>query len=252
MTLQIFDSKQFDDNASKINDLTTAFQRDGAVVINGIFGNEELERYRSAAEEFSLKRRDGEPRYSPFIHIQRERPEYATLVRDKRLVQYVELLLGSSAEMIQAMFYYKAPGHLGFTKHQDNYYCEVKPPEAMVVAWVAIDDADEENGCLYVYPGSHREPILPVRDLVDPGVGKQSNSFNERDRESIMPRAYPSSIMPVTAGGVGFMHCHLVHESGTNLSESRFRRSVVMDYIRTGAPFRPGNSAQRYRFNLYT
>ena len=121
----------------------------------------------------------------------------------------------------------------------------------MVVAWVAIDDADDENGCLYVYPGSQHEPILPVRDLVDPGLGKQSSSFNERDRESIMPSSYTPRIMRVPAGGVGFMHCHLVHESGTNLSKTRFRRSAVMDYIRVGAPFRPGNSAQRYRFNLY-
>jgi ectoine hydroxylase-related dioxygenase (phytanoyl-CoA dioxygenase family) len=31
-------------------------------------------------------------------------------------------------------------------------------------AWMALEDADEENGCLWVDPGSHNEPIYSPVD----------------------------------------------------------------------------------------
>lgn len=251
MKLMSVDIDELHENSDKLVDLRRAFVADGAVIVTGVVDKDAIGRLQSGAEIFSDARQDGEKKYAPFIHIQRERDEYRELVRNKNLVQFVELLLGAPAEMIQAMLYYKPPGYLGFNKHQDNFFCEVDPPDAMVVAWVAVDEADEENGCLYVYPGTHREPVLPMRAVRDPGVGKQSTNFNERDHEAVVPEKYKRVIARVPEGGVAFMHSHLVHESGSNLSTTRFRRAVAIDYIRMNAPFRPGNSAKRYRFNLY-
>lgn len=251
MPLKTFASSDLIENPIALREFREAFLDAGGIVVTGIVPQERIDVLRESAEAFSAERRDGEMQYSPFIHIQREREEYANLVRDRNLVQYVELLLGSPAELIQAMLYFKPPGYLGFNKHQDNFFCEVDPPESMIVAWVAVDDADEENGCLAVYPGTHHEPILPVRQIDDPGTGRQSSNFNERYQESLVPDRYMPELMKVPAGGVAFMHSHLVHESGRNSSENRFRRAVAIDYIRMGAPFRPGNSAKRYRFSLY-
>ena len=43
--------------------------------------------------------------------------------------------------------------------HQDNFFL-LAEPATCIAAWTPLDDTDEENGCLRVVPGSHREPII--------------------------------------------------------------------------------------------
>ena len=40
--------------------------------------------------------------------------------------------------------------------HQDNGYGTLEPPDDLTV-WIALDDTDARNGCLWVLPGSHRD-----------------------------------------------------------------------------------------------
>ena len=47
-----------------------------------------------------------------------------------------------------------------FPWHQDNGYASVEPCTNVTV-WVALDDVDECNGCVWVMPGSHLNGILP-------------------------------------------------------------------------------------------
>jgi hypothetical protein len=47
-----------------------------------------------------------------------------------------------------------------FPWHQDNGYVNVDPPTNITI-WMALDDVDEENGCVYVQPRSHELGLLP-------------------------------------------------------------------------------------------
>jgi phytanoyl-CoA hydroxylase len=47
-----------------------------------------------------------------------------------------------------------------FTWHQDNGYVDVAPGTNVTV-WVALDDVDTANGCVWVMPGSHAGGLLP-------------------------------------------------------------------------------------------
>lgn len=42
--------------------------------------------------------------------------------------------------------------------HQDGYYFHLDPCEALTL-WLALDDVDEENGCLHYVAGSHRRGL---------------------------------------------------------------------------------------------
>jgi ectoine hydroxylase-related dioxygenase (phytanoyl-CoA dioxygenase family) len=51
---------------------------------------------------------------------------------------------------------YKPPFKGGPTVwHQDYPYWPVLEPGDLVSAWLALEDADEENGCMSMVPGSH-------------------------------------------------------------------------------------------------
>ena len=46
--------------------------------------------------------------------------------------------------------------HCRHPPHQDLYYFPFRPADKIVAAWTAIEKCDKKNGCLHVYPGSHR------------------------------------------------------------------------------------------------
>ena len=84
--------------------------------------------------------------------------------RNKRLVRCAEILLDGKLDILHSHIDYKPPGSGDFLPHQDNYYNQVEPPDAIIACWVGLEDSDERNGALFMYPKSHQEPILPVRN----------------------------------------------------------------------------------------
>ena len=46
-----------------------------------------------------------------------------------------------------------------FPWHQDNGYVSIEPA-TNVTLWIALDDVDEENGCVWVMPKSHERGLL--------------------------------------------------------------------------------------------
>lgn len=75
----------------------------------------------------------------------------------KRIQGVMESLLCDSPQPYSSMALLKPPeGGVEKPWHQDNAYFNVKPLDAVVGMWVALDRASISNGCLHVLPGWHR------------------------------------------------------------------------------------------------
>ena len=131
-------------------------------------------------------------------------------------------LLGWEPLAVQTMLYFKPPGARGQAVHQDQHYLRAEPGTCMA-AWLALDDADEENGCLEVVTGSHRLPVL-CTESADTTV-----SFT--DVTVPLPEGMGTSPLPMSAGDVLFFHGSLIHGSYPNRSPDRFRRALIGHYI---------------------
>ena len=132
---------------------------------------------------------------------------------------------------MQSMLFVKPPGLPGQAWHQDEHFIPTRD-RSLCGAWVALDDATVDNGCLWVLPGSHTTGVLhPVRahgrpdrydsapeayDATDPGFF----SFDDADMVPV----------PVSAGDVVFFNGHLLHKSLPNVTASMYRRAVVYHY----------------------
>jgi ectoine hydroxylase-related dioxygenase (phytanoyl-CoA dioxygenase family) len=121
----------------------------------------------------------------------------------------------------------RAHGGAGFGAHRDHPYWKgpAEEPHALVTAFVALDDAEADNGPLEVLPGSHRLADVPQR-----ASERVFESF-EIDETRLDTAAMHT--VPLRAGDVVFFGPFLVHRSAANLS-ARDRRALLYTYQRAG------------------
>ncbi len=86
------------------------------------------------------------------------------------ILDRVEDLVGPDIIAWGTHFFCKMPGDPRAVHwHQDASYWPLSPART-VTAWLAIDDADEENACMYFLPGTHSRGRLPFHTPTTPGV----------------------------------------------------------------------------------
>lgn len=128
-----------------------------------------------------------------------------------------------SVKCMQSMFFVKPPEFQGQAWHQDEIYIPTRD-RSLIGAWIAIDDATVENGCLYVLPGSHRTGYLfPQRkhDIEDEwDFAPESFGFDESKKIPV----------EVKAGALVFFNGYLLHCSYKNRSNV-YRRVLVNHYM---------------------
>jgi ectoine hydroxylase-related dioxygenase (phytanoyl-CoA dioxygenase family) len=122
---------------------------------------------------------------------------------------------------------YKPPITGGSTAwHQDHPLWPIIQPADLVSAWVALDDATIENGCMWMVPGSHKwgdhQKYLTSDEQFMP-VHKQPELLPEGAQVKAVP-------FEIKKGQVGYHHSLTWHGSPRNQSE-RKRRAIAVHYM---------------------
>jgi len=127
-----------------------------------------------------------------------------------------------SVKCMQSMLFVKPPGFQGQAWHQDEIYIPTRD-RSLCGAWIAMDDATIENGCLWVVPGSHRSGYLfPQHKHDNPDefdFAPESYGFDEAQEVPV----------EVKKGALVFFNGYLLHRSRKNRSQV-YRRVLVNHY----------------------
>jgi Phytanoyl-CoA dioxygenase (PhyH) len=92
----------------------------------------------------------------------------AAAMRNQQILDTLTSVIGPNVKAMQSMLFVKSEGKPGQAWHQDEHFIPTRD-RSLTAAWIALDDATIENGCLWVIPGSHRRGVLyPDRDQDDP------------------------------------------------------------------------------------
>lgn len=141
------------------------------------------------------------------------------------IVNVLSGIVSPNVKCMQSMLFVKGPGKAGQAWHQDEYYIPTRDC-SLVGAWIAIDDATVDNGCLWIIPGSNKERYIHRR------VDNENKEYADVDtidvshykKEDIIP-------VEVKGGSVVFFNGYTLHSSLKNKTTGSFRMALVNHYM---------------------
>lgn len=141
---------------------------------------------------------------------------------NKKIVDVLTKIVSPNLKCMQSMLFVKGPGKAGQAWHQDEFYIPTRD-QSLVGAWVAIDDATVDNGCLWIIPG--RPGYMMQR------VKNESNEY--ADVDTIDVSKYEAQMIPVEvkSGSVVFFNGYTLHSSLRNKTAHNFRTALVNHYM---------------------
>ncbi len=137
------------------------------------------------------------------------------------ILDAVEQVAGPDLLLIATHIFCKYPsaemgGESFVAWHQDVTYWGLEPPKAFT-AWLAIDDADEDNGAMLILPRSHHLGIL------NHGKSETQGNLLSVNQAIAEDELDPESAVTITlnAGQISLHHGQVVHGSKPNCSSRR-------------------------------
>ena len=236
------------------------FERDGFLIRESVFDHHELEALRAAAERAvhqAYQRSKTGQTYildgkrfvdSGYLTVQFEHtpdsetirviepvheldPLLDALIDNPRIVDPMcDLVDEPKISLWTAKLNLKRPREgSGFGWHQDSPYWlhDSDHVDSLPNVLLAFDDASENNGCLRVIRGSHKDGCLQGTDDGSQlgGFFTDPKKFSESDQVSL----------EVPAGSLVFFSQHSIHGSMPNNSDEP-RRAIIMTYQPAGFP----------------
>ncbi|MCH2114810.1 MAG: phytanoyl-CoA dioxygenase family protein [Pirellulales bacterium] len=211
------------------------FERDGFVVVPQFLTEDEfaeltvnLDRYiRTVVPTLSDADAFYQDKSRPETLKQLQRmgidPFFAAYSNHPRWQAMAEALLGERAEGQDPEWFNKPPAMEHPTPpHQDNYYFKLNPPNVLT-AWLALDQVDQQNGCLRYVVGSHKRGLRShdVTSVLGFSQGITDYGPVDESRE-VVATLQPRDLV--------VHHGETIHRADRNTSVSRNRRAFAVVY----------------------
>lgn len=220
------------------------YQENGFVQIDNVISPNELEELRGALNEClsspaqeSIQTSDSNDLYyrvlNQRVNTWRDHGVMAKFVLHSRFASLAKALSGASGiRLFHDHALLKMPGDSKPTPwHQDYPYWPMKAPDGPawggpLSIWIALDDVDENNGCMMFVPKSHKVGKLTGISLTEP------QDIFEYVRETNAAKEQPV-IIRMKAGSCTFHNGLTFHYAHANIT-SKPRRALAIIYMPDG------------------
>ena len=156
-------------------------------------------------------------------------PEFKKVTCSEKIQELAKSLDVKKPAVVQSMVIFKQPNFGGAVNpHQDSSFLFTSPMRLYGV-WIALEDADIENGCLWFAPGTHMAGITR-RMLRTEKDGRVEMTFEGEEPKTDPEKFVP---VPVKKGGMVVIHGEVVHKSAENKS-SRSRNIFTFHFYDAG------------------
>lgn len=152
-------------------------------------------------------------------------PDFAPLLKESKFSKIAEQILEEKV-VPKILEYFNKPPKIGkpTPPHQDGYYFMLKPAKA-VTMWMALENVDEENGCVRYVRGSHKKGMRTHGRTQTLGFSQGITDFglpDDMDNENAFP-AKPGDLL---------IHDSLtIHRADGNQTSDRTRKALGFIYF---------------------
>lgn len=215
--------------------ISTTFERHGYAAPISVLEEREVSSYRRAYDQLEEIRKangiTGRPTQQHLVH-----KSFWDLATHPRVLEVIQAAIGNDVVLLATGFFSKPAGESEkfVAWHQDTTYWGLEPPFAATL-WIAIDDADIENGCLRVIPGTHRGGLLPHGQS-----GKSANMLGaDQEIDASLIDERKAVDLELKAGQASLHDGITVHGSNPNRSQRR-RCGMTVRFTRPDVKPVPG------------
>ena len=220
------------------------YNDNGYLVVENLLPLEECDRFMTIFDEVAVEG------YPAILNLDQSEPEIRQLMKQPEIVSRVEQLQGTEVVGLMSQMLFKKAGSRyavqAWHPHQDNSYPQAEYG-AYVTTNVFFEDADPDNGGMYIYPGSQREGFLPFEFMKSYREDGGTNPGNIVE----VPEKYSKVDLKVKKGDMLVLNSCVIHGSYPNESPDRSRPLFSVSYIKKGASFVPGKNANRMAIPLH-
>ncbi len=224
------------------SDLSQRFSIDGFVVLPGFLSSIEVTEVKTHVDRFienvlpnmasSEVFFEDKNNLAALKQIQRmgdHDPWFHSLFTRGRFRQIAELLLDCEVVPKNMQYFNKPPGTGQPTPpHQDGYYFMLDPCNALTM-WLALDETDQENGCVRYVRGSHCKGMRNHARTDTLGFSQGIDDFP--DGQDLVNEI----AIPAQPGDLLVHHALTIHRAGGNLSADRTRKALGFIYYSQNA-----------------
>ena len=152
-------------------------------------------------------------------------PVFNKVCLNNKILDAVESIIGKNILICGTTLFIKNSNEKGFVSfHQDAKYIGLEPHN-WVTAWIAVTDSNEENGCMRMWSGSHKENLKNHEQKFD-----ENNLLTRGQTIENVPLEETDPVV-LEAGQMSLHHPTVVHGSGLNKSNDRRIGFVIQSYI---------------------
>lgn len=227
-------------------DQISQYKEDGYLIVRNFIDPTELETWRNTVDSAVQNRAnmklpdrefvgdlEDDEKYYESVFVQRlnlwkDNPPVKDLILDPEIGRIAAELAGVEGIRCwhdQAL--YKPPYGNPTSFHLDVPFWSFTTRNAISI-WVALDDVNEQNGCLYYMPGTHTETSFD-----NPGItADMASIFN------CYPQLKNRTVKPaiMKAGDVSFHNGNIIHGAGPNMTP-KMRRAMTCAFMPDGSIF---------------
>ncbi len=152
-------------------------------------------------------------------------PVFDKISHNEKILNAVEGIIGKNILICGTTLFIKNPSEKEFVSfHQDAKYIGLEPYN-WVTAWIAVTDANENNGCMRMWAGSHKDDLKYHNQKFD--------EYNLLTRGQTVENVPINETKPLIlkAGQMSLHHPKIVHGSELNNSKDRRIGFVIQSYI---------------------
>jgi ectoine hydroxylase-related dioxygenase (phytanoyl-CoA dioxygenase family) len=200
--LKLLKAKQVDD-----------FERDGFTSPVTVLSRAETQYYRNQCLEFERGLPDSDIIWRRMLHIHFEWAY--RLASHPAVLDAVEDLLGPDIMVLSTILFSKPPDQTHYVSwHQDGRPMVRKGvPMKSLTAWIAMSESDEQNGCLRVIPGTHKNGYHRHAAVAD-----SANMLRRGEYIDLAIEESQAMSLVLRPGQMSLHHVDTVHGSEPNRS----------------------------------